>query len=157
MLLSTFTAILLIACQPAAGPPDDGAVAGVDYIDQAEEREAIIALIGQYTQARETIDTVLLKTILTEDIDQLVSSGEWRRGIGTAVQGMLRSSTRNPGERTIEVEQVRFLNAGSAIADARYTIGNDDGTLRKMWSTFIVVRKEGNWKIAAIRNMLPAG
>ncbi|TDI72183.1 MAG: DUF4440 domain-containing protein, partial [Bacteroidetes bacterium] len=34
---------------------------------------------------------------------------------------------------------------------------NADGTARKMWSTFIVVRNEDGWKIAAIRNMLPAG
>lgn len=119
-------------------------------------KNSITQLIANYAQARENQDTVLLKEILTTDIDQLVSSGEWRKGIQTAVQGMQRSSSRNPGTRTLTVEQIRFLNKRSAIADARYMIKNPDGSARKMWSTFIVTRKGKRWKIAAIRNMLPA-
>lgn len=122
---------------------------------QAEQ--AIITLIDRYSQARETKDTVLLKEILTPEIDQLVSSGEWRRGIRTAVQGMQRSSSNNPGTRTLTVEQIRFLHPGTAIADARYVIENPDGTARKMWSTFLVVKLEKRWRISAIRNMLPTG
>ena len=123
----------------------------------AEASQAITHLIDQYSQARESQDTVLLKEILTSDIDQLVSSGEWRRGIRTAVQGMQRSSSNNPGTRTLTVEQIRFLHPGTAIADARYVIENPDGTARKMWSTFVVVRQEKRWRISAIRNMLPTG
>lgn len=117
---------------------------------------AITQLIAHYAQARENQDTILLKKILTSDIDQLVSSGEWRRGIRTAVRGMQRSSSNNPGTRTLTVEKIRFLNKRSAIADARYVIENPDGTDRRMWSTFIVLREGSHWKIAAIRNMLPA-
>ena len=120
-----------------------------------KQKKEIYSLIDQYTQARETRDTVLLKRILTSDIDQLVSSGEWRMGIDGAVEGMMRSSGSNPGSRTITVEKVRFLSSESGIADARYVIQNADGTARKMWSTFIVVFDEGAWKIAGIRNMLP--
>lgn len=117
----------------------------------------IYSLIEKYTQARETMDTVLLKSILTPDIDQLVSSGEWRFGMEGAMKGMVRSSASNPGKRTLKVEKLRFLNSECAIADARYEIENTDGTTRKMWSTFIVVYTEEIWKITAIRNMLPAG
>jgi hypothetical protein len=98
----------------------------------------------------------LLKSILTPDIDQLVSSGEWRTGIEGAMKGMAGSSTNNPGKRTLKVEKIRFLNPESAIADARYEIENLDNTVRKMWSTFVVVYQDGMWKITAIRNMLPA-
>lgn len=118
---------------------------------------AIYALIDSYQQAREKRDTVLLKTILTEEVDQLVSSGEWRTGLGEAVRGMQQSSAGNPGTRTLTVERVRFLGSKNAIADARYTIANPDGSTRNMWSTFVVVYEKGMWKIAAIRNMLPAG
>jgi hypothetical protein len=45
---------------------------------------------------RETRDTILLKKILTTDIDQLVSTGEWRAGIGTAIEDMPRSSASSP-------------------------------------------------------------
>ena len=117
----------------------------------------IIALIENYTKARETGDTLLLKSILTTDIDQLVSSGEWRYGKEGAMKGMMRSSESNPGKRIITVEKIRFLNPVCAIADARYETENVDGTSRKMWSTFIVVLQEKKWKITAIRNMLPAG
>jgi uncharacterized protein (TIGR02246 family) len=117
----------------------------------------IYTLIDNYSRAREKKDTLLLKSILTEDVDQLVSSGEWRSGIRAAVQGMQRSSEGNPGTRTLIVEKIRFLDSKNAIADARYEIKNPDGSLRKMWSAFVVVQQQGRWKIAAIRNMLPAG
>ena len=121
-----------------------------------EDNNAIITLIADYSLARENRDTVLLKKILTPDIDQLVSNGEWRRGITTAVEGMLKSSATKPGTRTLTVDKIRFLDGANALADARYDITNDDGSLRKMWSTFIVVKRNGVWKITAIRNMLPA-
>ena len=110
-------------------------------------------LIEKYLEARQTKDTLLLKSILTTDIDQLVSSGEWRIGIDECVNGMMRSSTSNPGNRMIDIEKVRLLGPDVGLADARYEITSADGTIRKMWSAFIVKKEDGNWKIAAIRNM----
>ena len=130
---------------------------GQDAAPNDQQRRNITALIDQYSTAREKSDTVLLKKILTDDIDQLVSTGEWRRGIRTAVEGMARSSGNNPGTRTLRVENIRMLNSTSAVADCRYEIQNADGTARKMWSTFIVVAEKNVWKISAIRNMLPSG
>lgn len=125
--------------------------------DTKEESQEIIDLISSYSKARETKDTVLLKEILVEDVDQLVSSGVWRKGIVEAVNGMMESSAENPGDRTLKVESIRFLNPDAAIVDARYEIKNASGTIRKMWSTFVVVTESEQWKISAIRNMLPAG
>lgn len=122
-----------------------------------QQRQAITTLIDQYSEAREKNDTVLLKKILTSDVDQLVSTGEWRMGINAAVQGMLKSSASSPGTRTLAVENIRIFNSSVAIVDCRYEIQNTDGTQRKMWSTFFVVAKNKIWKITAIRNMLPAG
>jgi hypothetical protein len=45
------------------------------------------------------------------------------------------------------------LGLDAGLADARYEITNADGTIRKMWSTFIVIKDDVRWKIAAIRNM----
>lgn len=120
------------------------------------QQRAITALIDQYSQAREKRDTVLLKAILTSDVDQLVSTGEWRAGIHAAVEGMMKSSATSPGTRTLHIEKIQMLSASSAIVDCRYEIQNADSTARKMWSTFIVVTEKGGWKIRAIRNMLPA-
>lgn len=127
-----------------------------DSASTSEKRQGIYALVDRYARAREKKDTVLLESILATDVDQLVSSGKWRRGKKQSMDGMLRSSTGNPGKRTLKIEKIRFLTSVSAIADARYQIRNADGSVRKMWSTFIVVYEEDKWKITAIRNMLPA-
>lgn len=124
--------------------------------EQDDEKE-VRGLVGRYAQARELRDPLAIESLFTRDADQLVSSGEWRRGRDSLVEGMLGSSRRNPGERTITVETVRFVAEGVAIADARYEIKGVAGAVdRKMWSTFVAVSKEGDWRITAIRNMLPA-
>jgi hypothetical protein len=125
-------------------------------ITNDQQQKAITTLINEYAQAREKRDTVLLKSILTDDISQLVSTGEWRNGIAAAVEGMLKSSTNSPGARTLTVDKIRLLSSTIAIADGRYEIQNTNNTTRKMWSTFIVIEDKGIWKISAIRNMLPA-
>jgi len=120
------------------------------------KEDEISFLIDQYSLARKRKDTLLLKSILTVGIDQLVSSGEWRHGKSEAVTGMLRSSESNPGSRKLIIEKIRFINSECGIVDARYEIQNPDGTVRKMWSTFVVVSENKMWKITAIRNMLPS-
>ena len=89
-----------------------------DNIQQRGMKQEIVSLVEQYGQARVAKDTEQLKRILTKDMDQLVSTGEWRRGIDSAMEGMLRSSTRQPGSRSLSVEEVRFINENTAIADA---------------------------------------
>src|SRR5687768_17067682 len=129
---------------------------GQNIAPTEKQRKDISTLIDQYSQARENKDTVLLKKILTPDIDQLVSNGEWRTGMKSAVQGMLRSSAATPGTRTLTIDKIRLLNLNCAVVDCKYEIQNADGTPRKMWSTFIVVSDKEVWKISGIRNMLPA-
>ena len=124
-------------------------------IPNNKQSRAITSLIDNYSKARENRDTALLKRILTKDVDQLVSTGEWRHGIAEAVEGMLKSSANSPGERTLQVEKIRMMNLACAVVDCRYTLQNPDGTTRKMWSTFVVVSDKKSWKVAAIRNMLP--
>ena len=122
-----------------------------------KQKKEIYSLIDKYSQAREKRDTILLKSILTPDVDQLVSSGEWRNGINASVQGMLNSSATSPGTRTLTIDKIRLLSENSAIVDCKYEIQNTgNNTSRKMWSTFLIVAHEGTWKISAIRNMLPA-
>jgi hypothetical protein len=120
-----------------------------------KQRKEISSLIDNYSKARESSDTVLLKRILIPDVDQLVSTGEWRNGLGAAVEGMVKSSANSPGTRTLQIEKIRMVNVNCAIVDCRYEIQNPGGAIRKMWSTFVVVGDKKNWKIAAIRNMLP--
>jgi uncharacterized protein (TIGR02246 family) len=130
------------------------AVLATGLLGAAEADEAAVkALVDRYSAARDTPnpDPAKIRALFTQDADQLVSSGEWRRGREALVPGMLRSSQTNTGDRTITVETVRFLSDDVAIADARYVIGE-----RKMWSTFLAVRTSDGWRIGAIRNMKPA-
>lgn len=127
------------------------------YGQSANREELTIrTLIDTYSAARDKQDTLLLKSILTHDIDQLVSTGEWREGIRGSMAGMARSTQTNPGGRSLKVEKIRFLDPKSALVDARYITRNSDGSERHMWSTFVVLRQKGDWKITAIRNMLPS-
>lgn len=121
------------------------------------EDHAVRELVARYAAAREMEDPKSIEALFTSDADQLVSSGEWRHGRENLVKGMLASSRGNPGDRTITVERVRFVAPGVALADARYEIAGTEGReARKMWSTFVAVKSGGEWRLAAIRNMLPA-
>jgi len=122
-----------------------------------KQKKDLYTLIDNYSEARENRDTILLKSIFTSDIDQLVSTGEWRAGIASSVKGMLTSSAGNPGTRTLTVEKIKVLDKNTSIIDCKYEIQNPNGTTRKMWSTFIAVSEKGVWRISAIRNMLPSG
>jgi uncharacterized protein (TIGR02246 family) len=100
-------------------------------------------------------DAAALAALFTADADQLVSSGEWRRGRDAVVKGSLASSQQNAGKRTFTLETVRFLTADVAVADSRYDIAQADGSTRRMWASWTLVRSGDRWLIAAIRNMLP--
>ena len=118
---------------------------------------AVRAVISRYVAARQAQDGNALAALFTEDVDQLVSSGEWRRGRAEVVRGTLASSQSAGGTRSITVESVRLLSADAAVADGRYEIaGMEGGTTRRMWTCIVLRRTAGEWRIAAIRNMLPA-
>ncbi len=122
----------------------------------AGDEAAIRGVVQKYLDAREHRDPKAVEALFTKDADQLVSTGQWRRGRDELVSGTLGSSENNPGKRTLTVETIRFVAPGVALADARYEIVNPNGeTARKMWSTFLMTRDD-TWRIAAIRNMLPA-
>ncbi len=123
----------------------------------ADQEQSVKDLVAKYSAARESRDPAAIDQLFTDDADQLVSSGIWRRGRETLVKGMLGSSAQNPGSRTITVETVRFVSKGVALADARYVILGTNGAVdRRMWSTFLCVDSEKGWRISAIRNMAPA-
>src|SRR3954451_12291219 len=108
------------------------------------DEAAVRGMVKRYADARDVSDPKAIGALFTDDADQLVSNGEWRRGQEALVKGMLASSARETGKRVLAVETVRFVGSDVAIADARYEIGE-----RKMWSTFVMKRAPGGWRIAA--------
>ena len=125
---------------------------------QNSEEEAVREVVRKYVDAREHTDAKATERLFTADADQLVSSGEWRRGRSEVVRGTMASSQNTGGTRTITVESVRFIGPGVAIADGRYEIaGLAGGATRKMWTSLVLTRGPDRvWRITAIRNMLPA-
>lgn len=135
-------------------------VAARDALDvqvASQDDAAIRDLVGRYVAAREARDRDAIAALFTADADQLVSSGEWRRGLDAVVAGTLASSASTGGTRAITIEVVRMLGPDVAVADGRYEIsGLAGGAVRQMWTSFLVVRQDGAWRICGIRNMLPA-
>lgn len=124
----------------------------------AQEEAAIRDVVKRYVEAREKIDPDATRALFTSDADQLVSTGEWRKGIDSVVKGSMRSSRETKGgTRTITVESVRFVTNDVAVADGRYALtGPGQSSARQMWTCLVFKKVGGEWKIAAIRNMLPA-
>lgn len=113
--------------------------------------DAIRAIVQKYMDARESQDAQAVGALFTSDADQLVSSGVWRKGREELVKGTLASSRNTTGKRTITLTSIRYLVPAVAVADGRYELGE-----RKMWTCFVLSKSPSGWKIAAIRNMLPA-
>jgi uncharacterized protein (TIGR02246 family) len=121
----------------------------------AADQAAVRDVVRRYEAARDAKDAKAIEALFTVAADQHTTSAEWRRGRGQVVTGSLGSSKQNPGDRTITVQSVRFITPDVAIADGPYDIATG-GTVRHMWTTIIVKREAGAWKIAAIRNMAPS-
>ncbi len=139
-----------------------GAIVVVSLFGQApaggtSDATSVREVVQKYMDARERQDAHALEALFTADADQLVSSGEWRKGRSEVVQGTLASSQNTGGKRTITVVSVRFLAPDVALADGRYELtGLAGGQTRNMWTTLLLTRAGDAWHIAAIRNMLPA-
>lgn len=136
-------------------------IASVPWFTQkstsGNDEAAIRAVVSKYVDARERIDPKAVEQLFTSDADQLVSSGEWRKGREAVVKGTMASSTSTGGKRTITVEAVRFVTPDVAIADGRYELtGLAGSATRSMWTTLVLKRSGKDWQISAIRNMLPA-
>jgi len=118
---------------------------------------SIRQIIQRYVDVRNHMDETTLRSLFTADADQLVSTGQWRRGLDKLVEGAMASSKKETGHSTVTLESVRLVGSDAAIADGRYeTSSTGSSAPRKMWSTFILQRTSAGWRIAAIRNMLPS-
>ena len=129
----------------------------VTCLGQSADDTAIRALVKQYIDARDQQNAKAVEALFTADADQLVSSGEWRKGRNDVVQGTLASTRNSSGKRTITLTSIRFLVPDVAIADGPYELAGPAGAdPRKMWTSFVLTKGSDGWRIAAIRNMLPA-
>ena len=120
----------------------------------ASDEAAIRTVVSSYVNARQLRNASAIESLFTVDADQHTTSGEWRRGRAEVMRGSMESSARNPGSRSITVDTIRFIRPDVVIADGPYEI-RTGGNVRRMWTTIVLEREDGEWRIAAIRNMLP--
>jgi uncharacterized protein (TIGR02246 family) len=118
----------------------------------ASDEAAVRALIQRYMDARNARDPAAIADLFTADADQYTTGGEWRRGRGEVVAGTARSTKQNPGTRSTDIASIRFITPDVAIADGNYDITGGDV---RRWTTMVLEREAGQWRIAAIRNMAP--
>jgi uncharacterized protein (TIGR02246 family) len=128
---------------------------GQQAASRAGDEAGVRDVVRRYVDARERRNAQEIEAVFTADADQYTTAGEWRRGRAAIVPGALRSSAQNPGSRTIRVESVRFVTPDVAIVDGPYEITSGGADARRMWTTLVVTRDGGSWKIAAIRNAAP--
>ena len=129
---------------------------GQQPANRSADETAVREVVRMYVNARELRDARAIEALFTSDADQQTTSGDWRRGRAQIVPGTLESSRRNAGTRTISVESVRFLTPDVALVDGPYEIGAANGAgPRRMRTTIVLARASGQWRIAAIRNMVP--
>jgi uncharacterized protein (TIGR02246 family) len=121
------------------------------------DKRQIRELVAQYVNARNSHDAAATRRLFTSDADQLVSSGEWRKGADDLVRGAMASSQKEAAKSTITIESIRFIAPTVALVDGRYeTVSASTGATRKMWTALLVTKMGQDWRISAIRNMLPA-
>ena len=140
------TLFVLLLLTPAA--------ATAQSADRSADEAAIRTVVRSYVNARDVRDPAAIEAIFTADADQHTTAGEWRRGRADVIRGSMQSSAQNPGKRTITVDTIRFITADVAIADGPYEIASA-ASVRRMWTTIVLEREKGAWRIAAIRNMMP--
>ena len=132
-------------------------VSGNLYAQASRPNEqAVRGLVAEYVDARNSNDAEAVRKLFTPDADQLVSTGEWRKGLADLIRGTSASSRKETGTSSITIENIRFLYPTVAIVDGRYRTTSVNGVSREMWTTIILQYVDPAWRITAIRNMLPA-
>ena len=120
----------------------------------AADETAVKALIDRYVNARDARDENAIAALFTSDADQYTTAGEWRRGRPQVVKGTAESTKQNPGDRSIDIKSIRFVTPDVGVVDGYYNIAGSDV---QRWTTIVVKRESGTWRISAIRNMVPTG
>jgi uncharacterized protein (TIGR02246 family) len=131
-----------------------GAVAEAqDSVDRSADEAAIKQVTQDYIARRDEGDEAGLRALLTEDVDQRLTSGRMRIGQDGVVSGSLGSTQSSGGKRVITLTEIRFLGDDVAIANGDYdSLGRADGTDLHMRTTMVFWHSDGKWRIAAIRN-----
>lgn len=125
-------------------------------MSDSDTEAAISELLSQYLETRAQNNEQGLLALLTEDVDQLTTSGILRSGRAEVSSGSLATTRNNSGDRSITIDTIRFIRPDVAMVNARYDIVNRrNGPDSHYLTSFLVIMEDQRWRISAIRNMQP--
>lgn len=121
------------------------------------DEAAIRAVIQKQDDTRNKADWKGMSALFTDDAAQLTSAGEWRKGRAEIEKGVAQgmATTYKGGKYTTKVDRVQMLAPTVALVDAAFEISNIAGGARRGHSTYALVKSGGQWRIAAVRSMVP--
>jgi uncharacterized protein (TIGR02246 family) len=120
---------------------------------------AIRKVIQQQDDARNTSNWKALSALFTDDADQLTSAGEWRKGRAEIEKGVAQTmtGTYKGAKYVTTIDKIRMVAPNVAIADGTFEIQNiAGGGTRHGHSSYVMVKSDGGWRIAASRSMVKA-
>lgn len=146
---TVLTAVFMIAL---AGPASAQATAG-----GGGDEAAIRLVLQQHDDTRNKSDWKGLGALFTETAEQFTSAGEWRKGRAEIEKGVAQgmATSYKGGKYTTKIDKVQMLAPTVALADAAFEISNIAGGTRRGHTTFALVKSGGQWRIAAVRSMVP--
>jgi uncharacterized protein (TIGR02246 family) len=138
------------------------ATCSVTMADTAKDEEAIRNVFSAFRHSWDQPGMPGFETLFTEDADFVVITGRWLKGRDEIVRyhrELLRSAYA--GSRSLPYSvTVRFLTTEIAIAHvaagARYMRDGQEQT-RTGLSTATLVKRNGQWLVAAFHNTLTSG
>lgn len=130
----------------------------------ATDESEIRRLFSDYEAAWNRHDAAALAAFYTEDGDAVFPSGRkasGREAVRT-VEAANQATTNRNSHTARQIQSIRFLTPQVALVDETATIDgmtNDNGETvpsRNALMTTVLVKRDGTWRIAANRAMLPA-
>ena len=122
-----------------------------------DDEAAIRRVLQQYDDTRTRGDWKTYGQLFIEDADQITSSNERRKGRAQIekLTAELNAGVYKGGKYTSKVETVRLVAPNVAVADATFEISNIRGGSRRGHTTYVLVKSNDGWRIAATRSMVP--
>jgi len=125
-----------------------------------EPTREIESMVSEYIASWNTHDAAVLAEYFTADADMIMGNGPMLEG-RTAIQDWWRDyfAVQEPERRlTIEIRSARAITTDVVVVDVLTTTGGRapqgvDLPARRARGTWVVVRLDGHWLIAALRGM----
>ncbi len=122
-------------------------------LDRAADEAAIREVFAGLEAAANRSDPEATASLYTPDGDIWIAGGDWVKGTAEIIQ-FEEEFYQNPGYQNWHgtIHSIRFISPDAALLESSSVTTLDDGEMRDS-ETITLVRRDGAWKIAAVRIM----